>query len=319
MNSKLFDNAKDFISLFDLPSTTYNNIIELTDRNIGFSVQRAYPDNISFIPAKTENGNPDTVVIIHVLYSYQKEPQGNIDSNKVPIFIRIGKFSRYRTNHFDYNFKDEDCPTQESLGIMKNSAHPVDLETDEYFYSHGENIFYDKKGTKYSGVQILDKIFKEHCDTVHWFRGLKIRWNLRSNKFAINLTGWIVSIFKFSLYHIFGRTLDTKSDTFSYMTGYKKEDMKKLSTESLDILGYKASKNVIVTFSFIAVVLYIFQYFYGKFFGFFDKLLSINLYSVSFVILILGIMDDIMPRVIFNFMNLIIRIRELAWKNWTVI
>lgn len=317
MDNKLFNNSQEFIRLFNLENSLYDNVTPFKGKEIGFSTQRAYPEDIRFVTAKTKDGKPDTVAIIHIAYAYPAEAGKQISPQKVPIIIRIAKFSRYRTDHLDYNFDDSDCPTEESLRIMKNSPKPIDLETDEYFYNHSDIIFCNENGERFSGIQLLDNIFNQHCDTVHWIKGIKIRWKLRSNQAVISLLSLMASSCRFVLYHIFGRTLDSQRDVFAYIQGYKEEDMKKLSTESLKIFDYKASKNVIVVFSFIILILYVFQYFYPLNNDFLENLFSINLYSVAFVICIIWIMDDILPKWLFKFMNLLIKIRtKLYFKRF---
>lgn len=313
MSNQYFENAQQFMNLFSIESSSYENMVPLTDRKVGFSVQRAYPKNLRFSPSKTESGSPDTVAIIHAFYIHPSESKEQITIEKVPLFIRIGKFSRYRMNHLDYNFEDKDCPTEESIRFMKTSPNPVDLSSYDYFYNHSKNTFFNDNGDKPSGIQLLDYIFREHCDTIHWIRGIRIQWKFRSNRWLINILTWASALIKFLLTHLFGRTLDSESNVVAFLSGYKEEDFKKLSTESFVIFGYKASKSVIVIFSLIMLAVYIFQFYYPASNRFLEKLFSINLYSVALVISSLWFLDDILPKCLFKLLNLITRIRTTRY------
>lgn len=77
---------------------------------------------------------------------------------------------------------------------------------------------------------MLNNIYEEHCNTVHLIKGMKIQWKLRSKDWAINFLSFIIKLNAFILRHIFGRTIDNEKDAFAYIAGYKKEDIKKLST-----------------------------------------------------------------------------------------
>lgn len=309
MSENFFSNPGEFVGVFDFRDSGYDPPVNLTDRKIGFSTLREYPDNIKFVPAKTKDGAHDTVAILHIVYTHPDESKVNIEPDRVPVFIKVGKFSRYRINHFDYDFTDEDCPSEESLLAMKKSQHPVDLESDEYYFNHDENLFFDNEGNKLSGIELLDSLYQKHCHTVHWLKGIRIQWKLRSQKIFINIFSLFIRSLVWVLAKVFGRTLDSERDAFYYLSGYKRQDMKKLSTESLKLLGYKASKGVILLFS-IVVLLFIFLRFIDKeAYKFLKDVFSVNLYSAAFVIVALWIFDDVVPRWLFWLVNRLIKTR----------
>lgn len=83
MDEPHFNNPQELIDAFGIADNSdYTDVTHLTDRKIGFSVQRKYPDDILYIPLVNGNGLPDTVSLIHVVYSHPSEEDGEFDSYK---------------------------------------------------------------------------------------------------------------------------------------------------------------------------------------------------------------------------------------------
>lgn len=113
---KHFENTDEFLAVFKLnEDSRYERATNLLNEKIGFSVQRTYPPEFRYKPPKLKNGEPDTVALIYVSYDYPRTNVENEGSQLVPVAFRIVKHSRYIAQHFDYNFEDEDCPTEESV------------------------------------------------------------------------------------------------------------------------------------------------------------------------------------------------------------
>jgi hypothetical protein len=93
----------------------YFGFIPLVDRQAGFTIKRKYPSNIKYTPPVTKTNEFDVVSIIRVVYVNPLENKEKIDSHKVPIFLLISSFSKYLSKHMDYNFDDDECPTEESI------------------------------------------------------------------------------------------------------------------------------------------------------------------------------------------------------------
>ena len=61
--------SQDLLCLFgDIESSGYFNYVSLNDTKVGFSLQKNYPSNIQFKPAKTNSGEDDDVAVIWVVY-----------------------------------------------------------------------------------------------------------------------------------------------------------------------------------------------------------------------------------------------------------
>ena len=80
MNEPHFDNTQELIDAFGIAdSESYVDVTPLTDRKVGFSVQRKYPDDILYVPLVNREGEDDTVSLIHVVYSHPAEEDSEFD------------------------------------------------------------------------------------------------------------------------------------------------------------------------------------------------------------------------------------------------
>jgi hypothetical protein len=309
MNINYFNTADDLIDAFSIKNDKrYEQITSLGNRKVGFSVQIKYPEDIKYRPPKKKDGTYDTFALIHVVYAHPDEtktPFKNIE--KIPLIITIVPYSRYRSNHFDYNFEDEDCPTEKSLEESKSSPKPVDLEyTNDFFYDHNQGSLLDKKGSKLSGSKLLESVMDNHCKTINTINALKLKFKFRSQSLVVNIINLKVDFFLWLIKNIFGRTLDRNTLTTAFLDGYKKENLKKLSTDSLKIFGYNAAPGVIILFCAIIAIFNLFE-FKNEFF---EKIISNNFLALIHTIIALYILDVGMPLLIFYIINLMIKIRK---------
>ena len=106
-----------------------------------------------------------------------------------------------------------------------------------------------------------------------------------------------------ALKKIFGRTLE-EEDFLSYLREFKSSDLKRLSTDTLDIFGYKASKNLIILFCGIVICLALIEHLPDN-----DKGGYLNYISKSQFLLIihaifsLWVLDVCIPKLIFHLIN----------------
>src|SRR3989344_8115551 len=131
---------------------------------VGFTVQRPYPVNSWFIPAKTKEDKDDDVVGIWIGY-HPKEIKGGW----VRLFVRVSKLSLYlQGNRWDYNFDDSKSPTEESVKISKKSRQPIELEeTTSYQLNLNTGKFFDReKNKEVEPDEIINNIFYLHVETV---------------------------------------------------------------------------------------------------------------------------------------------------------
>ena len=306
-----FENTTDFQELFEINESNYYDPISLGDRKVAFSIKRNYPDDIRYKPAKTKSGDPDNVAAIWVIYTHPDESKRKINRNKVPIRIRVANMSLFRINHFDYDFGEEKSPTEESLAESLSTPGPIDLEySDEYFFDHEESHFIDRKNRPVSGIEILNQIFSDHCDTTHWVKGLNLRSKLLLRSKGVGLVSLGITFFEYLLKILFGRTLDEDDSTSSFYRGYKLSNLKKLNEDSLNVFGYKAAKHVIVIFCIIIIGGSVVRYLCGSSGGYLGYVGSSNFLSVTHGLFFLWVLDVLVPIVLFWAVNFLIWFRK---------
>jgi hypothetical protein len=312
MNYEAFDNPNGFIQLFSITDkSAYSKPEILSNRKVGFSVQRSYPEKIRFKSPKTKDNKDDVVALIHVVYTHPSESRETLDPKKVPLIIRIGPYSRYLANHFDYDFEDSECPTEESVSQSKSTPRPIALDfLNEFFFNHERNLFLDDKNNLLPGVEVLDKVFEEHCNTIHWRKGLRLRSRTKTKSLLIAIISWVINLLPVILKKLFGRTIEEDDKSLrSVLEGYKISDLKKLTTDSLNIFGYKASRSVIITFCFFVCLVYLLQYILHLWPRYVEAVFSNNFLAITHAILVLWVLDVIIPRLLFHLMNALIKIR----------
>lgn len=309
--TKPFDTTEQFLKAFDLEAyKNYYDPIPLRDSKVGFSIKRKYPEDIRYKPAFKKDGSPDNIVAIWVVYSHPQETKKEININKVPIRVRVANMSLYRTAHFDYDFNDENCPTEDSAEKSASTPKPIELDySNEFFYDHERDEFINEVGTVIKGIDILNRVFTDHCDTVHWLKSLKLRSKLFAQAKGTGLLSALITFLVFALKKTFGRTLEEK-DTFSAIYhGYKKDDFKKLNEDSLNVLGYKAAKSVIIVFCFIVIVTTFWRYKANMSGGYLGHIASNNTLSLIHGLFFIWFLDVVVPYLLFWLINGIIKIR----------
>jgi len=176
-------------------------------------------------------------------------------------------------------------------------------------YDHKTGKLQGSKGNELTGEKILDKLFQEHCDTVHLFKGLALRWKIGSKNTIVKMCDSLVQIGQWELKVFFGRTFEPKDPFSGTLKLYVKEDMKLLQTESINVFGYKASKNVIVTFCFLILLGYTVAYKLALSSKYMDGITGNSLTVICLAIFLLWILDHVLPAIGFVFINMVIRLK----------
>ena len=310
--SKIFTTGNQFIEAFKPPDDPEYVELQPLDNEVGFSIQRPYPQTSRFKPPLKRDNSPDSVALIGVVYKPREStPQR---PTLVPIRARVSVYSRYIARHWDYDFEDEDCPTRESVAASKRTPRPVDLYTSEqYYYDHDKDQLVDSKGDVVIGREIIETLYSRHLATVDKFRGLIFRFKLRSITKTSDICVPLASCFERALRVFCGRTLEPKTISKRLSGGYGPEDMKLLQTESIDFFGYKASKNVIGTYC--AILLFMFAIFkiHGATPQWIKVLADNNLLSLATSILALAALDHVVPAILLRLVNLMHKAR------WTIL
>jgi len=306
--SEHFTSAEQLKEVFQLSEDSeYEKFTPFT-KEIGFSVQRPYPESSKFSPPVKRDGTPDSYALIRVRYGLSEKNANT--PHRVPISANIGVFSRYLSNNFDYDFEDDDCPTEESVLSSKRSTRPLDLSFfDEHFYDHQSDSLIDKAGKKVEGIQILNELYEKHLATADHFKGRVFRWKMNSVYKTASLCKPLTDIFKWLLKIICGRTIEAGDISRGFWSEYRPEDLKLLKTERIDVFGYRASKNVIVTFCIILLVSYIAAYLFGYTPKWLVTIGKNNLLSFALAVLSITVLDTILPKFLFLLVNLTIRLQ----------
>ena len=314
-----FDNAVELIDAFDIRrNQSYSEITPLNDRKVGFSIQRSYPADILYVPLTNKAGEDDSFALIHVVYLHPAEAKSGFDSHKVPLIVRISNHSRYISRNIDYDFTDPKSPTRESIEKSKATPTPLALDYyDEYFYDHHLDTFLDKDHEPLTGAALLDKVFNAHCSTSHKSKGKGIRRKLWFRDWTVGLLASLIALLKWLLITFFGWTFDDSENYFAYLEGYEKKSFKKLSTETLDVFGYKASRRVIILFCALTVALYAATYFGGYESLYIESIFDNSFLALIHSLLVLFVLDVIFPEILFRTVNFVIAIRtEIAFKKY---
>lgn len=308
-----FESTEQFQEAFGLnQNNDYFGPVPLQDRKVGFSIKRKYPDNIRYKPAIYENGEHDNVAALWVTYTHPEESRKPINAKKVPLGVRVAIMSRYRSKHYDYDFEDEESPTEDSVEKSLSTPKPIELEyPNEFFYDHERSSFIDNNGSEITGIEILNKVFDDHCNTVHWLKGLSIRFKLLAQSKGQGVISAIVTFLTFILKKVFGRTLEESDSVSALYHGYKFDDFKKLSEDSLNIFGYKAAKSVIVLFCAFIIAIAYFRYSSGVTGGYVGFVGKSNFLSVIHGLFLLWSLDIVVPIIVFWLINGLIKVRTL--------
>lgn len=312
MDDEFFENADQLHEALGLKGANeYERYSPFKNKKVGFSIQRSYPKDIKYVPVKGADGSDDTVVMIRVSYDHPSESEKEADPEKVPIRLDIGTWSRYRANHFGWGHDNKDCPSKESVEKSLSTPRPLTLTSnDRYFYNHRKKCFVDVKGNDIDGKEIIEKLYRQHSYTSHALKGFSIRFKIAARDLEVRILAWIIRFLKFLLHACFGRKLGSdKVEEKHMLVEYKKEDLE-YSTESvLNFYGYRATKNVIITFCILAILLYSAYFIVGKENEYLKGVAGRPFLVLCFSLVLLWMFDHLLPLLILWFMNITIRHR----------
>ncbi|MGZ4956857.1 MAG: hypothetical protein ACXWFG_14765 [Methylobacter sp.] len=303
-----FANTGEFLAQFgDFAAKGFFDPIHLSDSKVGFSIKRHYPSDISYKPAIGQDSKkPDNIATLWVVYTHPDESKKDIIESAVPLRIRVANMSLYRTKHWDYKFDDigGDCPSKDSVEASAATPKPIELEyPGEYFFNHALNVFVDLKGNTVSGLEILERVFQDHCKTTHLLWGLRLRVKLFAQDNFAGLLGMLSLLFVSILKHLFGRTIEDDDAMAGIFRTYRPEAMKKYDADSLDILGYKASKQVVVLFCAFIIMASIFRYLSGISNDYWSGVGGSEFLSLVHGLFFIWLLDVMVPWLLFYVLN----------------
>jgi hypothetical protein len=291
----------DFLRLFEPLGPAYSDLTKLVDKYVGFSVQREYPAGIAFKPALLPNGQPDSVALIHILI----DPELPTDGEKTLVRVRVSKFSKYLSNNFDYDFSDENCPTEESIKLSQASIQPEDLMLiREYFIAGSPAQLFDKSNMVIDGKGILDSAFQKHLETLRRLSTTQLR--NRASKIEAKLLPLLGRLTRFMLVKIFGRQLVPDKEMKFLFYGYAPEDVRKISTESIKFFDYLVPKPVAILFCLIIAIAFFCFHFLGGSSSYLKAISQSSVLAATHGILVLALLNDVVPLLLRKALNIAI-------------
>ena len=245
MEERHFNSAEEFLEIFELgeEDNHYYDPIIFSDAKAGFSIKRNYPKNIRYKPPLNRTGEPDSVAMFWINYTHpddvRKLAKHEGTSRGVPTVARIKKLNKYLQNHFDYDNDNDESPTSEQVEASNRTPQPIGLEFfSDFYYNHEEKRFIDTQDRQYRPRELLDHIFKLHCNTVHPWKGLWLRARLagrdRMVRMLPRLSGFIIWFLKV----VFGRTLVNDDIMYIYSRGCQNEDFKRQNENTIKPINH---------------------------------------------------------------------------------
>ncbi len=294
---------KEFASYFNPDNG--DEVIPWNDENTkysGFSVIRSYKKDLGFIPAVTKLGAEDTKVLVKVGIRTSDSP-----SDKIPLFISIGKYSKYRSSHFGINFDDPNAPTKESLNQSENSRQPIDLEDNDGFIMKVNPVsFVDTETNKNLELrEIVDRIYNIHLKTISSGKGIVLKVKLNFQKVICSrIIPKFILIMKWTL-GILGKEIKNDKEDFAVGLFKPYSFQKHITTKfpySLPFFNSELRVSLLNIF-WISFSLFLLWYFY------FSKEAIGEVFSIALSVMLVAIFEFFLPFVFMEIINLLIIFR----------
>jgi hypothetical protein len=306
--------VEQFVKLFDPIPAEYEDLTKFIGKHVGFSVQRAYPSTPRFKPAILKDGQPDTVALIHVLLDSESQTESK---DSAPVKVRASKYSRYLAHHFDYNFEDPTSPTEESLALSKKGRQPIDLIFEnEFFLDSKSGQLCQKNGALLDGKKLLDKVYDQHIASLNTLHPLRVK--LASLSWIGSFAGLVETISRFLFTKALGRELVTDNEMRFLFKGYPPENVRKLSTDSIKLFEYLVPKEVAILFCALIAIFFASFHAAGLSSGYLSKIFSTPFLTITHVILLLFLLNEVVPYLLRLALNWAIVYRtnhNLPWKK----
>ena len=299
--------AHDFLNIFKLSERPDYERATIFSNKVGFSVQRRYPESSRYKPPTISDGTPDAVAIIRVVYDSRGD---TADEQVVPLLIRVHLYRRYSNDHMEYDYDDPLCPTKDSITASLKTPEPLALAFDNDFsYNNITGMFYSSKQAVFTGIGILDFVYKEHCATVDELRGIKFRRKIDRYMRYARWSGIVNNFLVFILKKLFGREITPKDPFRMVWEGITAEDISAPKKEVIDVFGYQAGKPVILLFCISVLLLYFLYRIFDLHIHSLKYLAENSLLALCVSLVFLWIIDVVIPRTICILMRLLFKLR----------
>jgi len=275
------------------------------DQYVGFSVLRSYKLGLGFIPAFTKSKEEDTKALIKIGIRISKE-----SIEEIQLLLSVSKYSKYRSSHFGINFKDKNSPTSESLNKSENSKQPIDLEDRNTFIMRTDPILFFKKETneKTDLNEIIDLMYNLHLQTISSPKGkmLKAKISLQ-NVMCGHIIPKLISGYK-NLLAVVAKELKDDENDFAVGLFKPYSFQKHITTKfpySFPFFNTSIRISFINMFWICSIMLLLWFFYFG------EQTITINeIFSASISMLLLIIFEFLIPFVLVQFINILIKFRS---------
>lgn len=284
--------------------------------NVGISVLKPYPNNTSFVPVKSQNGQIDSVCLIRIGYYHKDKTFSKY--TKAPLHLTISKVSRYILKHHWYNYSDDNSPTEEAVKISESSRRPADLvESDRFEYYIEKNKIYDKKLHIYINPHDLIKnFFRQHLRTL---TNIPFILKVASQRFIIRVIDPVkLFLIKINLV-CFGKKFKENTEFLvGILKPYNANDLEDLSitSDKPKILGsdFPITYQSATVFIVFILIIFISNYYYKidllGMVALFNKANDNSLFLGSLIAALIIFFDRVIPNFIVRVINLLIRLKS---------
>lgn len=319
------ENSSNLFNVFNLQDNSYikNWIWQDRPDSFGFSLIKNFPDKkSSYKPALTKTGQKDSVVLIKIAALPQEAVEGGY-----PVFLSVSTVSRYLVERPDlvpteYNFSDEDSPTEESLLISSKSRQPISLtDQTKYRFNYEQNSFYDlEEGRTATGTEVVDYIYNKHIATLNNTTGLLLRTkSYMKGKVSIGLFHTAKGL-SLTILPITGRTIKNKYDNMpiaSFHYAADPRDLEDITQSGSKLLNLESLLKVtpLAAFlsSFTVIALFVISFYLNKnpfqIIPFFEKYKDSEVFSVALIVLIVIFWNRILPFILLKLLNSLIKLQ----------
>jgi hypothetical protein len=287
---------------------------EPADKYIGLDVYKDFPSDCGYKPPVNEKGEIDTIIAIKVGYAVDRVLDG-----KVPLFVSVGRYSKYLANHIRYNFDDLDSPTKDALDESKQSSQPIDFEdNDRYIFNTVTNEVTDKRkgNTTITINDVVENSYKLYLGTIKGIRAIIYK---AQSGFMNGILGLLISLttkgrdfFVWFNKFFLGKTLNSSREpTAGMYSTYKYSNLTVLYPEGIPFFGsdIRFSKQCVIYICITLLGIWKFGYYHPSFRAMNDT------YTLAIIVLLIWFYDYFLPGVILFLANRMINFRTFLFSN----
>lgn len=256
------------------------------------------------------------------------------DNNKIiSVGVTISKVSLFKLDrqdhfHYDFDYKDPQSPTKESLEKSEKSPQPINLEENSRFTFNPENNqFFDKKKNKaIKGKDIIDYIYQQHIDTYTSLRGKILRIKMNTSSLLVKVCEAVGKCLIEVIPFLTGRKIENKAynlllSPFSFAVDPTKiKDNVEEKTVDYENMLRKINPFTFSIITTLVLALYILHYFCIDFLGII-RFIKANgddqVFSVTLVAFVVLFFNYVLPNILLFLLNSLIKmVRKLYSKRF---